>query len=492
MNKLMRIIMNRPRFRKGDEGSIAMMSALFLSMILAGAGFAFDAGSLRIEKQSAQTAADIAAIVAAANMDKAQIAAEKSIAANKIEGIVKVTVTKGRYTPDAVLAPAARFQPNAVPINAVQVKLKKTGKQYFSQMFTSNPMTINVAGVAATNAETTFSLGSTLVNVSNAAVPNRLLTGLLGGNVQLSVNDYQALEGADVSTYDFLNSLAAAMNVTSGTYQQLLDRAATVGDVLTAIATAASDNGDAAAAAAVNALKAQSNDQTLALALNNLIDLGTAANLNLGETSSALTASFNALELINGAAKTANAGRTVAIDLNSVVPGLISLKLDMVLGEPPPQTPWVRVGQSEATITQAASRIRLVAEVGGSGLLAGVKLKLPIYMTLGQSRARLDALACAGGDLNNSSVTIGTQAGAAEAWIGEVTNAAFSNMAATPTVADATIANVLLLVKITGKANVKLSNVHEMPLVFDYDDIQDQTAKSTTGGFGGNDAYGAS
>ena len=304
------------------------------------------------------------------------------------------------------------------------------------------------------------------------------MSGLLGGNVALSINNFDALESAEVTAFDFLNGLASALNISTGTYGQLLNSSATVGDVLTGIANAATSNGDTQAAAAVALLKSQSQASTLSISLNSLISLGEAAQLSIGQASPALAASFDALELINGAAKTANAGKQVAIDLNTVVPGLLSLKLDLALGQPPEQSPWVRVGQSEATLYQAASRIRLVAEVGGVGLLNNVRLRIPFYITLGQSRARLDDIACAGGDIQNSSVTVGTLAGAVDAWIGEVGNPAFGNMSVTPTVADATIANVLLLVKITGKANVAVGAPLEKPLTFSYDDIEHLRTKS--------------
>ena len=156
-------------------------------------------------------------------------------------------------------------------------------------------------------------------------MPNRVLSGLLGGNVALSINDFDALEAAEFTAFEFLNGLASALHVTSGSYADVLNSAATVGDVLTAIATAATNNGDGTAASAVNLLKAQSNDQTLAIPLNNLISLGSAAQLAIGQSSPALEAAFNALELINGAAKTANAGKQVSVDLNGILPGLLSL-----------------------------------------------------------------------------------------------------------------------------------------------------------------------
>ena len=473
----------RKQFRVSDSGSIAIMSALFMSLLLAGAGLAVDAGSLHLEKRTAQSAVDLAAIIAAANLDKPETAARGSIAANHISEVVDIVVTTGRYTADPAVVPSARFQANATPFNAVEVKLKKKGKQYFSQLFSSNPMFINVVGVAASSAEATFSLGSRLLGVHDG-LPNKLLGGLLGGNVSLSINDYNALASADIKMFDFLNALATETHVTAGSYTDVLNSSADVGDVLSAIATVAGHNGDAQAAAAATLLKSHSNAGSLAIPLNKLVNLGTAGAVTLGQSSPGLNAAIAALDMINGAANVANGNKQVSIDLAGTVPGLLSLKLDVAIGEPAQQSPWVKVGQTGATLNSAASRIRLVAQVGGTGLLAGLSLKLPILINLAPSQARLSNIGCGGGDITNSSVTVATTAGLAETWIGEVGNPAFGDLSLTPVVADAAIANKTLLglsvLKITGKSHIAIGSTYETPLTFDYADIQQLKIKSTS------------
>ena len=41
---------------------------------------------------------------------------------------------------------------------------------------------------------------------------------MLGGNVALSINDYNALASADIKMFDFLNALATETHVTAGSY----------------------------------------------------------------------------------------------------------------------------------------------------------------------------------------------------------------------------------------------------------------------------------
>ena len=137
-----RPLLRSVRFGNHEDGSITLMAALFLGIILAGAGLALDTGSLRLEKQTAQSAVDLAAIAAASNLDKAQAAANGSIAANKIARVSSIVVSKGHYTGSIAVPSSVRFVANAVPINAVQVRLRKTGKQYFSQLFSDGPMTM--------------------------------------------------------------------------------------------------------------------------------------------------------------------------------------------------------------------------------------------------------------------------------------------------------------------------------------------------------------
>jgi uncharacterized membrane protein len=465
------------QFSKADRGGIAIMAAGGFAIILAATAFAIDLGSLYLERRTAQGAVDLAAISAASDLPNADAAAAETIAANNIENIERMLVTRGRYTPDPAVPHTQRFQPGQTPYNAAEVSLEKRGLQYFSQLFHSGPIMMSVKGVAAKSAEATFSIGSRLASLQDGIL-NKVLSGLLGGNVALSAMDYNALLDANVSMFDFLNALSTELDVSAGTYSDVLGADATVGDVLDAVAAVSQQSGNDAAAAAARLLKSQSNAASLAVPLSQMIALGNTASLELGQASPGLDATFGALELVNAAAALANGEHQVSVNLAGTVPGLLSLKLDVSIGEREQKSEWVKTGEPGAVLYTAQTRLRLVAEVGGTGLLAGIRVKLPIYVAVASARAHLDDIRCNGGNIADAEVQISARPGVVDAYIGEVPNSAFTSFSAPPTVSAANIVSAPLI-KATGSAHAGVGNMSDTVLTFDYDDIIEKKAKST-------------
>lgn len=463
-------------FWKSERGSISLLAGLFLSAMMGAAGFAIDITTLFLEKDKAQSAADLAAIAAAADMPRAEEAAAATVSANGVKNVKSIVVTLGRYVPDAAIAASLRFEPGVLPYNAAKVRIESTGTQFFSKLFQREAPMIGVTGVAATSGEAIFSLGSRLAGF-NGGVPNRVLSALLGGNVLLSSNDYQSLGNGDLTIADFITALAAANGATSGTYADVLSAATTVGDVLDAVATVTANNGDSSASTAAALIKSQSSAASLSMPMSTFIDLGSAGTLQLGETSPGLNATFNALELINAAAATAKGGKPVPIDLNGTVPGVLALKLQVITGVRTAISPWVKVGDPAATLYATAARIRLTVEVGGSGVLKNTTIKLPIYAQLADARGRLDSVSCPGGFQDAAAATIGTLPGAAKLWIGTVTDAGFANMSAPPAVTDATLVDTFLI-KVFGRAYIDLGGMTETALSFELEDVKNQTVKT--------------
>ena len=99
------------RFLKNTRGNIAVMGAVILPVMVMFAAFGVDEGSLYYERRTLQGATDIAAIVAAANIGKAELAANKALADNGIAAHEnrRVTEETGFYTADKSLLPLERF-----------------------------------------------------------------------------------------------------------------------------------------------------------------------------------------------------------------------------------------------------------------------------------------------------------------------------------------------------------------------------------------------
>lgn len=465
------------RFAADARGNIAIFAACMLSIAITATAFAVDFGSLYLERREAQSAADLAAMAAAADLDRAEEIAALTIKANGIEQTNSLVVTKGFYTADLALDPSERFKPGVGPFNAVSVEMTKPGRTYFAKAFMSGPVEMGVRAVAANTAQATFSVGSRLLSVKDGLV-NALLGALVGGNVNLTAMDYNSLVDADVKLGDFMNALASEVNVTAGTYNDVLNSTATVGDVLSAAADVTQQNGDSQANAALNSLLSQSGSSSLTVPLSSFVDLGELGNATVGSSNPGLDASMSAMEIVTSAVTLANGEHQVTVDLGASIPGLLSLKLDVAIGEPPQNASWIGVGEPDAIVRTAQTRLKLVAEVGGTGVLSGARVKLPLYLDLAYAEARLDDIACTNGDPSTATATIGARPGTADIYIGEVTQAAFGNFSTKPTVAKANIVDVPLI-KVKGKAQVEVGNMSETMLTFDMSDVENATIKST-------------
>ncbi len=431
------------------------------------AAFAVDLGSLHLERRAMQGAADLAAIAAARDIAHAERAARATLDANGLAEAALTKLERGAYAPDAKVPAERRFIAGKRPYNAVRLAVHKPGVLFFAKALLPKPPTIGVAATTATSSVAAFSIGSRLAAVRDGLF-NQLLSGLLGGNVTLTAMDYNALLNTDIDMFEFLDALAANMNVKAGTYQDVLQSKATVGDALAAAAQVSEKSGNAQAQAALEALSRQSNAANLAVPLSTLINLGPLAGVDLGDPAPGLDAKFKAMDLVSGAAAIANGEHQVAVNIASGIPGILSLKLDVAIGEPAPFSGWVAVGEPGATVRTAQTRLRLIAEIAGNGLLLGAKVRLPILINAAYAEGRLAAVNCA--VIGAEAVDVAVKPGVAEAWIGEVTGQDMSNLASKPAVAKSTIVSTPLA-KITGSAHAEIGAASETTLSFSRSDI---------------------
>jgi uncharacterized membrane protein len=458
-----------------NSGSIAIMSAFFLMVSISAAALAIDIGMLHLDKRHAQGAADLAAIAAASDPQNATAAARATLTANGIDNPQSLLVVPGNYTPDITRAPGSRFQPGIMPYNAAHVTFAKPGRTYFAQAFAKTCCKIEVAATGASAALATFSIGSRLLAVRDGAI-NSLLGSLLGSNVALTVMDYNALADLDVTAADFLDALASELSVTAGTYDDVLNSSATVGDVIAAAAKVSEQSGNSQAQVALTKLLGQSAGTSKNISLASLLDLGPLANVAIGDPAPGLDAKFKALDIITSAATLANGENQVSLDVGANIPGLLSLKLDVAIGEPPQNSSWAAVGEVGSIVRTAQTRLKLTAEVGGSGLLSAARIRLPIYLDLAYAEGRLDEIKCSGD--NKQEATIAARPGIADVWIGEVNANQFKNFTSKPSVTKATIVD-LPLIKVRGKAHVEAGNTSETDLTFTQADVDAGTIKRT-------------
>ncbi len=461
------------RFVRSRSGAMGVFMAMVLVVSLALCALAVDVGSLYLERRTAQGAADLAALAAARDLDRAEAAARATLAVNGFATLSALSVVKGRYEPDPDVARGQRFVPGRVPHNAVRLDMTFPGQLYFATSFSAAPA-ISVSATGAAEAQAAFSIGSRLASVRDG-VANALLGALVGGKVALSVMDYEALLAADVSLFDFLSALGTEIGTSVGTYDQVLGANATVGQILRAAATAAERKGETRAAQAIAALLGQAATSAV-VPLGAVVDLGPLAQAALGSPPAGLAADVNVMSLLTAMATAANGGHQAAIDLAGSVPGLLSLKADLAIGERAQHSGWVAVGQAGATLRTAQMRLQLVAEVGGSGLLAGLRVRLPIYVELAQAEARLESVQCAAGQ-GQGQARIAARPAAVKAWIGDVAVGGLSDFGTSLPVAFAGLVETPLL-SIRAKAYAEMANISSVMLDFSQSDVDRGTVKT--------------
>lgn len=460
-------------FASNADGNVAIIFAGFLGVAMAASSFAIDLGMIHVQRRDAQSAADLAAIAAAADPARQEDAARASLAANGITSWQKLAVVSGRYEPDADVAPANRFVAGAEPANAARVELVTTGQTYFARSFMSTPVHIGVSAVATSSADATFSIGSRLASL-NGGVANALLGAMLGSSISLSAMDYRALLDADIKLVDFMDALATELHITSGTYQDVLNASVTVGKVLAALGSVAADGGHSEAKVAIDKLLASKSGQSLAVPLSKSIDLGALGSITIGQAASGFDASFSILQLVTSSITAANGTHQLTIDLGASVPGIASVKLQVLVGEPMQSSAWASVGQPGSTVRTAQTRIILEAQLLGAGVLSGATAKLPLYMEVANAEAQLADVTCRGGD---ASAAVDATSGVAEVWIG-TPDAGWTNPAARPTIKKADIVKTVGLT-VAGSAHVVAGNTSPDRLTFTSSDVEDGTIQST-------------
>lgn len=483
--------LDRRFFFTDRSGSINIMAAVSTAFVIGVLALGVDYGNLTLQRRTLQNETDLAAIVAASQIDKAEEAALDHFARNgnrigvkhgdtlltrqgqfpfdrldTLDGIDGYAeIVKGRYTPDSSVPSGERFVAGRTPYNAVTVTTTATGELFFADSIAPEP-DIAVKSTASTNARAAFSVGSRLASL-NGGVLNKVLGRLLGTELSLSVMDYRALLDADVELFAFTNSLATRLHLTGVTYDELLRADMKLGDFIEALG--GTRGLSPPVAALINGIGRDLGSTQTRIRLDQIMNLDAHRSLLVGH-SDGLVAEASAFDLLNAAATAANAGKQIAVDLGATVPGLASVKLDLAIGEPPVGTPFLTVGQEGSIVRTAQTRLKVTATVDGLSSLAGLKIRVPLYVEVAYAEAALTAIDCLGGGPSNATVKIKAVPGVAEIAIGNVDPAAFSHFASTPRVAKATLVDSTLL-KVAALGNAYASNLVPETLTFTPKDI---------------------
>ncbi|WP_430702064.1 pilus assembly protein TadG-related protein [Mesorhizobium captivum] len=482
------------------RANFAVMTALCTPVALALTAFAVDEGSLYNERRAAQSIVDLAAITAAGHINNAEQAVLTTLKDNGITSVAVqqegttvaptaskavVQVVPGRYSGVSSIAAGSRFEAGKLPYNAVQVSLKKQGTLYFAASVMEPPV-IGTTATASAQPEAAFSVGSRLASV-NGGILNALLGGLLGGNISLSVTDYNSLISADVDVLSFTDALATQLHLTGVTYTDVLASKATVGQIATAMANV--PGLDRTAKLALQTM-ASSATNSVKIPLSQLIDLGSVGSLGLGQKPAGLSVDASAMSMLSAAAALANGTNQVSVNLGATIPGLTSTTLQIAIGEPMQNSPWLAVGELGTVVRTAQTRIKLNASVtvGTPNLSGGIKLlavNLPLNVEVAYAEAKLTDISCPTGP-SSIKVTIAAQPGVVAAHLAASSTdgnpTAFADFTKPQSFSNADIADLRLLLipllQVKGSSAFSVTNMAPTTLTFSATDIATKATKT--------------
>lgn len=371
------------RHLRGDRrGVAAVLVAGALPMLIGSAAIAVDIGMVQLERRRLQGVADVAALAAARELDRAGAAAARLVAANPGNAPVTATATVGRYDPVT-----ERFTAGGAGADAARVVVSTEVPTLFAAAFGTRAIRVERRATARRVDMAGIAIGTRLASVEGG-IANALLGALTGGQVALSVMDYRALADARVDLIPWLRALGADARLTAVTHDEVLQTELPAATVLGSLA----DNvADPAASAALRALATASKG---AIRLSDLFGIG---DLGRQATGGEGLVQVSALQLASNVLLGSGHPRQIAIDLGAQVPGLARTRLWVAVGERPNRSPWITLARDNSVVVRTAqTRAYLEARLQAQPLpgLSLASAELPVLVELASGEARLEAIEC--------------------------------------------------------------------------------------------------
>ena len=464
-------VSNAERLGRDRRGNVAVTTAVFAPVAAMMAALAIDTGAIATQKRALQGHADMAALVAASNLQSAEGAARTYLSDNgrssvgipREEGAedvrsttgIAMKVETGRYTADRSLPISERFVAGGEPLNAARVSLSEPQHRLF-EFLGRSPTPLNVSGVAVVSAEAGISVGSRLARLDDGIL-NDLLSELLGAEIGLSAMSYEALLDLDIDMIDCLEWLADDLELTALTYDDVLSTSIGLEDLLSAMAETAGDS--ALASQALRSLSREAARDPRTLQIGEIVELGRIAPRALGDPPAGTGVRLDALPLLMASAITANGSNQIDLGLSARTGRLVEIDASLVIGERPQGQSWFALsGLPGETVSTAQMRLSVTAKIGAGRLLSGALISLPIHIDLASADARVTDIVCEPGEREPKRVNVGVRPSIARLRIADISGSGSSER-----VQPAHILNGRLI-QIDAFADVQAANPNETQL----------------------------
>jgi len=453
-----------PRHRQ--RGAVAVLAAVTIVALLISSLLVIEVGRVYyaergLQKMASLAALDAARLVSGCGDPATQAALDASVAASLARNGDPAILTSTAVEVGTVETNVSSLRELSVTdmedARAVRVTLKRPMPTLLTPLLTAAGGTMTASATATQEALGSLSVGSGLLSISTAEseLLNPLLSGLLGGGVNLTALDYSGLAGVNVS----LEQLATAIGVD---VQDLSDPLAlstqtpVLSETINGLAGALGDTASGTVTGLLTQLAGSASNQDVPLGtiLDPITDV--AADVPF----------VNLLDLIIalGQAAQADDGGVTPIDLPASipVPGVLTVAAFVKILEPPKLSGLGRPGQTQASTAQIRIMVRIEAgniltglqgsiEDLANGLLGAVTglvgipeptvsilpppLNIGIDVDVAKATAYLDALQCPRADLNNGEpiAELSAAPAIADVTVGRFVGSASSAPALTPT-----------------------------------------------------------
>lgn len=388
-------------FARAHAGSIAIIVAGGFFALSAVFSLSLDIGILYTTKRELQAAADMSALKAVTDPDKAAALVSDVLDANGVSaglsgapGLAWGRFPPAGYTMDDVasLAIEDRFELASENANALRVTISQTPRLYLINLFRNKSVQVSAQAVAANKPLTQLTIRSYLLafDSDKATAFNGLLSSLLGTSVSLTALGYGGLADSNIRTIGFLDALATETGVTAGDYDAVLQEDVTFPEIAAAVITAIGEDEDFSGDVdTVTAALQQLSDDLAGASPVNLEDV---IALDAEKPQNAAAARLNLLDLLVGSSQAANKehGQTSEISI-PIAGGSVTLSAAVI--EPGQSTALGGVG-----ITAETSQIRLFLVIEPTQALSllgnNIDVRIPLLIEAVKGVATVTDISC--------------------------------------------------------------------------------------------------
>lgn len=384
------------RFRKDEDGAIAVIVSLLLVVLLGFVTLGVDVASLYRQRAVLQSVADLTAASAMAVPETATSRAQYVLTRNgKTAGTLR-TLQTGRFLRNPDIAAGDRFTPlppGSPGINAVSLELQDDAPLHFARIFSDDThVSLDRRSLATRTGSASFALDSHILHLDGTNL-NNALTSEFGAGAEIELGAIDGLAEVSINLGDVLAVLDSATGGPRRNPAEILDTTTTVAELVAAMQSIL----PAGLSTALNGVRDATGTTNVEVAsvIGGIdTDLGLTASESLSEVA------VSALDVIRAVIGAQGEGSTIDLETDVVTGGVLSAQTRITAGEPVAQSGVIALGEEGVQLHRAAVRLDTDIALNPdllSGLGVGVqvaRINLPIYTELAGSTATLDQIGC--------------------------------------------------------------------------------------------------